>query len=161
MAIPLLDAIVFKRENLEHTAAHDLESFIWVLAYCVLRKLIHDAATDDMKFQANTFLKDSFGHLHVGKILKDRLGNQPFLFVMNTFGTSEEWIKYLKANVSGPLIGVLDVFRDKFNQIYSRNYISDPSLLVKPLSGATSLTHGYIVDVIEEAITSLEANPSI
>ncbi len=74
MAIALLAAITNKADSIKHTPEHDLESFIWVFVYCVLRKLAHtaDSSSMDLKRIASEFLKESFGKSKVSDILADR-----------------------------------------------------------------------------------------
>lgn len=166
MAVPLLSASVWKK-SVEHIAMHDIESFIWVLAYCVLRKLTRVASTDVIKDRAKSFLRDSFGLLRAEKILYNRAANIPFLFVVQDFISSDEWVNFLEANISNPLYVVLDTFRMKIGQIYARAQTNsrDSSQATQRgganVSSESALSYESVTEVISSAINSLETNPAV
>ncbi len=60
-----------------HASHHDLESFVWVLGYCVLRKMNRLADLVESKSiyaTAQTLLERSFGKVNVIDILDQRIG---------------------------------------------------------------------------------------
>ncbi|KAF4566023.1 hypothetical protein EYR40_002157 [Pleurotus pulmonarius] len=84
MAKEILDS-VFQNKPIEHTESHDLESFAWVFAYVVFRRLLHDS---DGEKQTNFSKEDriaiqksyeqSFGALKLDAVLTQREALKPF-----------------------------------------------------------------------------------
>lgn len=75
MAVEILEGSA--EGSVIHASHHDLESFVWVLGYCVLRKMNRLAATADSKSiaaTARTLLERLFGQLNVDEILVQRIG---------------------------------------------------------------------------------------
>lgn len=68
MAIAVLEAGL---SPVKHAIEHDLESFVWVLAYSVLRKLARMAhsETEEIQTRIQSELVNSFGKITVGEIL--------------------------------------------------------------------------------------------
>ncbi|KAF9487615.1 hypothetical protein BDN71DRAFT_1458357, partial [Pleurotus eryngii] len=78
MAREILHSIV-KNKMVEHTESHDLESFAWVFAYVVLRRLLRDSGdetkstfTKDDQLAIKTTYDQSFGALRLDTVLTQR-----------------------------------------------------------------------------------------
>ncbi|KAF7423942.1 hypothetical protein PC9H_009240 [Pleurotus ostreatus] len=78
MARDILQSLVNKKP-IEHTESHDLESFAWVFAYVVLRRLLRDSGderkstlTKDDRLAIKTTYDQSFGALKLDTVLTQR-----------------------------------------------------------------------------------------
>ncbi|KAF7432644.1 hypothetical protein PC9H_004586 [Pleurotus ostreatus] len=78
MAREILHSIV-KNKTVEHSESHDLESFAWVFAYVVLRRLLRDSGdetkstfTKDDRLAIKTTYDQSFGALKLDTVLTQR-----------------------------------------------------------------------------------------
>ncbi|TFY74787.1 hypothetical protein EWM64_g9225 [Hericium alpestre] len=80
MAVELLQAAQWK-QAIEHTPEHDIESFIWVLGYCVLRKLYSEAyAIKQSGYEYMSMRKrfsKAFGQLALDNIIENRNSGGP------------------------------------------------------------------------------------
>ena len=73
MALALLEAIQ-RKEAVEHTPGHDLESIVYLLGYSVLRRLVGSAGCPE---SLEKFFKNCFGQENVGDIADKRRDRQP------------------------------------------------------------------------------------
>ncbi len=78
MAKEILNSIV-QGKTVEHTVSHDLESFAWVFAYVVLRRLLCDSGDEtnstvpkDARLAVKTVYNQSFGALDLETVLTQR-----------------------------------------------------------------------------------------
>ncbi|KAF4572390.1 hypothetical protein EYR36_006891 [Pleurotus pulmonarius] len=78
MAREILNSIV-KNKPVEHTVSHDLESFAWVFAYVVLRRLLRDSGDEtkstvpkDARLAVKAAYNQSFGALDLETVLTQR-----------------------------------------------------------------------------------------
>ncbi|KAL4259824.1 Protein kinase domain-containing protein [Pleurotus pulmonarius] len=83
MAREILDS-VFQNKPIEHTESHDLESFAWVFAYVVFRRLLRDSDGETTKFSKEDRIaieklyEQSFGALKLDAVLTQREALKPF-----------------------------------------------------------------------------------
>ncbi|EIM90644.1 uncharacterized protein STEHIDRAFT_152356 [Stereum hirsutum FP-91666 SS1] len=163
MAIEILDAIVDERP-IEYSIEHDIESFIWVLAYAVMRKSLKvteasEAAKHSGRKQLDADFKQSFGSLPIAEIALSRRNAGPFDFIIN------DKQKFLSPYLSGPLRDLLvflqTTIRDKFHApvvesirtVYRRGGVRPPETVV--------LTHAWLIDYLDDTIQALENDPSL
>ncbi|EIM90642.1 uncharacterized protein STEHIDRAFT_152354 [Stereum hirsutum FP-91666 SS1] len=163
MAIEILDAI-FDERPIEHSVEHDIESFIWVLAYAVMRKILKvtealDAAKHSGRKQLDADFKQSFGSLPIAEIALSRRNAGPFDFIIN------DKQKFLSPYLSGPLRDLIAflwrTMRDKVDAlfdetpktVYRRGGARAPDAVV--------LTHAWLIDYLDDTIQALETDPSL
>jgi len=161
MAIALLTAITNKVDNIKHNPEHDLESFIWVFVYCVLRKLAHTADSKDLKRIASEFLKESFGKSKVSDILADRSSVAAFTWTHRET-KSPEWATFVRSNISPAILKLFDVFANRLMalQLDGQRLASAPDVFKAKdvvVTGGNTLTHGLLDELIREGIATLEA----
>lgn len=84
MAREILHSIV-KNKPIEHMEPHDLESFTWVFAYVVLRRLLRDSGDEtsstvskDTRNAIKTVYDQSFGALKLDTVLTQRYSLRVF-----------------------------------------------------------------------------------
>lgn len=75
MAVHVLDAIGIQPAIVQ-TSEHDVESFVWLLAYSVMRKLYGKAIGDERYIMGQKFLQ-SFGKSSVSEISSQRSARTP------------------------------------------------------------------------------------
>ena len=75
----LLQEVERTTERVVHEATHDVESFVWVLSYCVMRNLYHRAsqgsAPKEVREQCHAFrslLRQAFGQTSTMAIATER-----------------------------------------------------------------------------------------
>ncbi len=163
MAMALLAAITNKADSIKHTPEHDLESFIWVFVYCVLRKLAHtaDSSSMDLKRIASEFLKESFGKSKVSDILADRSSVAAFTWTHRET-KSPEWATFVRSNISPAILKLFDVFANRLMalQLDGQRLASAPDVFKAKdvvVTGVNTLTHGLLDELIREGIATLEA----
>lgn len=61
-----------------HKAHHDIESFVWVLCYSIIRKF-SQTADPAMKKKVKTFFHSTFGRADLSAIRTSRLSREPLL----------------------------------------------------------------------------------
>ncbi|THH03603.1 hypothetical protein EW146_g10385 [Bondarzewia mesenterica] len=87
MAVELLTAMKWKstqmRPAVHQNEKHDVESFVWVLVYSTMRKLLSLEAPPEERQELKQLFEDSYGQLTIGKILSARTSGAPFEFVGN------------------------------------------------------------------------------
>ena len=132
-------------ERVVHEAAHDVESFIWVLSYCVMRNLCHRAsqrsAPKEVRNQSHAFrvlLRRAFGQTVRKFIAEMRHSTSCAL----TFHEDPDVIGITKEFMSDALIAL---FRELRGLIYR---LDDP---FKP----TPLTHDSLLALVNQSLASL------
>src|SRR3977135_1123493 len=98
MAYDLLKAMRLK-ETINHQDHHDLESFIWVLHYSILRHLVGLGGVTSRQSVRDFFIQ-VFGHMHLRTIMASRY---------NGLG---DFVMEIKGDISPPLeklLGALDM----------------------------------------------------
>ncbi|THH18765.1 hypothetical protein EW146_g2269 [Bondarzewia mesenterica] len=87
MAVELLTAMKRKstqmRTAVHQNEKHDVESFVWVLVYSIMRKLLSLEAPSEERRELKQLFEDSYGQLTIDKILSARTSGAPFDFVGN------------------------------------------------------------------------------
>ncbi|KDR76948.1 hypothetical protein GALMADRAFT_246089 [Galerina marginata CBS 339.88] len=81
MAVELLEAIM-NRVSIKHETRHDIESFIYVLAYAVIKRAVLRSRTLDETTpdRLHTFFYSNFGRMTLDDISTSRRGRTPLLF---------------------------------------------------------------------------------
>ena len=132
-------------ERVVHEAAHDVESFIWVLSYCVMRNLCHRAsqrsAPKEVRNQCHAFLVlfcRAFGQTTVEFIAEMRQSRSGAL----TFHEDPDVIEITKEFMSDALIALFRELRGLIHRL------SDP---FKP----TPLTHDSLLALVNQSLASL------
>lgn len=138
--------ILTSKGNVVHEATHDLESFIWVLSYCVMRNLQTKAfskdATEAVKAQRNELKKlfvGAFAQTTAKKILAARNSACTALI----FPKDEDISEIIAAFMGEHLI---TLFRELEDLVWSVSKPSNPG----------RLTHDDLLEVVDKGITSLE-----
>ncbi len=127
-----------------HASHHDLESFVWVLGYCVLRKMNRLADLVESKSiyaTAQTLLERSFGKVNVIDILDQRIGVLGLDWI---HFKAPGWVDFVENNSSIPLRDVMIRFS---NQLHQRN--------VRPTSEDEVVQHNHLT---HEAARQILAN---
>ena len=128
-----------------HEAAHDVESFIWVLSYCVMRNLCHRAsqrsAPKEVRNQSHALrvlLRRAFGHTVRKFIAYERHSRCCAL----TFHEDPDVIGITKEFMSDTLIALFRELRGLMHRL------DDP---FKP----TPLTHDSLLALVNQSLASL------
>jgi len=81
MAVEILEAIM-KRVPIKHETRHDIESFIYVLAYGVVRRAVLRSRTLDKttRERLHAFFYTNFGRMKLDDISNSRRGRTPVFF---------------------------------------------------------------------------------
>ena len=132
-------------ERVVHEAAHDVESFIWVLSYCVMRNLCHRAsqrsAPKEVRNQCHAFLvlfRRAFGQTTVEFISYERQSRSCAL----TFSEAGKVNEIISSFMSDALIAL---FRELRGLIYR---LDDPFK-------RNSLTHDSLLALVNQSLASL------
>jgi len=138
--------VLTSKGNVVYEATHDLESFIWVLSYCVMRNLQTKAfskdATEVVKVQRNELKKlfvGAFAQTNAKKILAARNSACAALI----FPRDEDISEIIAAFMGEYLI---TLFRELEDLVWSISKPSNPG----------RLTHDDLLEVVDKAIRSLE-----
>jgi hypothetical protein len=131
MAAEILQAILTK-DPIEHEPRHDIESFIYVLAYSVTRRAVLESQRldEDMRKDLHLFFYSTFGRMKLDDIWTSRRGQGP-LTVRFRF----------RSLVSAPIA-------ELFHQL-------DACLTQSRLPSEWNpkpLTHAYVLSVLDKAI---------
>lgn len=129
MAVEVLKALS-RQQSLERKAKHDLESFIWVMAYAVRRRLCHAKLSRSGEMIS---FRGHFGQLNIKNIYGSRKGGLPLEF-------SENIPKTLLSETMRTLFELFGAFIEENNSIR------------RPLP----LTHDSLITALDNAITELE-----
>jgi hypothetical protein len=112
-------------ERVVHEATHDVESFVWVLSYCVMRNLYHRASQrsspKEVRDQCHAFrslIRQAFGQTTTKAIATER---QSGSYALN-FPTDDDVIEITTSFMSDALVAL---FRDLRGLIHT--------LLIQPL----------------------------
>lgn len=163
MAIDILQAIV-KNKSIEHTVEHDMESFVWVLAYAIMRKIIKvteapETAKNPYRQQIVTDFHQSFGRLSVLDIASSRKSFGPFQFIVDD---SEDFLPpYLSDPLSSMLLHLRGSIRarveapavKKAKTVFQYDGLHAPAIPI--------LTHAWLITYFNNAIRALENDPSL
>ncbi|KAG9219390.1 hypothetical protein CCMSSC00406_0005284 [Pleurotus cornucopiae] len=145
MAAELLEAIVYANLKVKHEAHHDLESFVWVLAYVISRSVNErtDLPTEQRK-QLKTHFVKSFGYHGVYDIHTSRLSCKP-LSTRGAFGD------LLPRPMITLLTGLKKTVRAHFDRVEEEEE-EDPVHV---------LTHDDLLDLLDTACHSLSPTPIV
>ena len=128
-----------------HESTHDVESFIWVLSYCVMRNLCHRAsqrsAPKEVRNQCHAFrslLHQAFGRTSSKAIATER---QSGSYALN-FTTDDDVNEITTSFMSDALIAL---FKDLRGLIHHHDDPFDP----------TPLTHDSLLAVVNQRLASL------
>ena len=131
-------------ERVVHEATHDVESFVWVLSYCVMRNLYHRAsqrsAPKEVRDQCHAFrslLRQAFGQTTTKAIATERQSGSYAL----TFPTDDDVIEITTSFMSDALVAL---FQDLRGLIHCA---ADPF-------NPTPLTHDSILAVVNQRLAS-------
>ncbi|KAF9812852.1 hypothetical protein IEO21_05952 [Rhodonia placenta] len=105
MALDVLRAIKNGNAGIEHTASRDVESFIWVLGYCVLCKLVNMLKdkvprTDPGREAEEEAFHDAFGHNNVRSVLISRRACMPLVWLTGGSSKPEQMLGPIRENIS-------------------------------------------------------------
>ncbi|KAF4584862.1 hypothetical protein EYR40_001682 [Pleurotus pulmonarius] len=155
MAREILDSIV-QNKPIEHTESHDLESFAWVFAYVVFRRLLHDSDgekktkfSEEDRIAIQKSYEQSFGALKLDTVLTQREALKPFKIA----GTRIE--RLLPKAITG--------FMVILGAQVAMNYVVDAADLFGPhfralrasLPSQTNMTHSHLIQLIDAAIQTI------
>ena len=135
---------ILRKKDVVHEAAHDVESFIWVFSYCVMRSLLICASKQpeqEIKNQSREFrqlFSAAFAQTTFKKIESARSHKSPAL----TFPEDEDVNGIIESFMSKSLV---DLFIDLRRIIY----------IAENPDGGVQLTHDQLLDVVDKAIGSL------
>ena len=167
-------------KTFRHTAAHDVESFCWVLAYTVLYGMLqrtksddvpqtveadeeteHDLRLVDAHKAVNNLFHSAFGQTEVSKILMSRRRAEPFEWT--TDGSYDAMVeKYL----SPPLRSLCEALNDKFRDMQTakdqtrrkgRKDVSTVWTDTDIENKDFSITHDFLIDLLKEVIKAEES----
>ena len=111
MALALLEAIQ-RKQALEHTPGHDLESIIYVLGYTVLRRVVSSAGCPET---LNDFFKECFGQETVGNIATQRETCKPLTW---WYKHNDRHVKKYASGIMGGLFrGLVKLLRAVHGEI--------------------------------------------
>ena len=132
-------------ERVVHEAAHDVESFIWVLSYCVMRNLCHRASQRSAPKEVSnqcpairSLLHQAFGQTARKFIAYERHSTSCAL----TFHEDPDVIGITKEFMSDALIALFRELRGLIHRL------DDP---FKP----TPLTHDSLLALVNQSLASL------
>jgi hypothetical protein len=131
-----------------HEAAHDVESFIWVLSYSVMRNLYHRASqrstSKEIRDQRIAF-RDLFSQAFGQTTPENIAGQRHSLASCLRFPESGRVNEIISGFMTGALISLFKGLRGLIHRA------TDPF-------NPTSLTHDALLGVIDSGINSLEGN---
>lgn len=130
MATEVLKAIS-RRQPLQYGVQHDLESFIWVLAYAIRRHLCHNKSPESSKVVS---FQEHFGMSDITSIFASRKAGLPLDF-------GEDIPESLLSTNMRQLFMVFEVLVEKNNSVWN----------------LIPLTYDSIITALDDAIVSLEA----
>ena len=134
-------------QRIVHSATHDVESFIWVLSFCVMRNVqlraINKTAPDDVHAECKAFrtiFRRAFGRETLDDIANERQSGSRAL----TFPADPKVGRIIANFMSSPLCGL---FFDLQILVHAAQAPANPEIL----------THDALLAVVDKAITSLPA----
>ena len=141
----LLQSVSISAERTVHEAAHDVESFIWVLSYSVMRNLYHRASqrstskeVQDERVTFRNLFSQAFGQTTPWAIAAQRQSGSFCLVFPEDNGVN----KIVSSFMTGALISLFKNLRGLIH------YATDPF-------NPTPLTHVALLAVINNAVDSL------
>lgn len=153
MAREIMHSIV-KNKPIEHTESHDLESFAWVFAYVVLRRLLRDSGDEtnstvskDARIPIKTVYDQSFGALKLDTVLTQRRS-------LGVFDLKENGIE-------GLVPAAITYFMKVLGMLVAANHAAaqppDPlfSDTMLPQAPQERLTHVKLIYFIDKSVASL------
>jgi hypothetical protein len=135
---------ILLNEGVVHAAAHDVESFIWVFSYCVMRNLLIHASKHpqkEVKDQCPEFRRlftAAFAQTTFQNIEMARSQKSPAL----TFPKHGNVNSIIESFMSASLLNLFVGFR---RLIY----------IVENPDGGVQLTHDQLLEIVDQAIESL------
>ncbi|KAF7423049.1 hypothetical protein PC9H_011213 [Pleurotus ostreatus] len=165
MAREILNSIV-KNNPVEHTVSHDLESFAWVFAYVVLRRLLRDSGdetkstfTKDDRFAIKTTYDQSFGALKLDTVLTQRRSLGVFDLRENGIeGLVPAAITYFM-KVLGMLVAANHAAAQPPDPRFSVFMATLPPIVSLP--SQTKMTHLHFIQLIDATIQTLVSEAQI
>lgn len=163
MAIDMLWALDMNKA-IEHTVEHDLESFIWVLAYAVMRRILKatecpETGEHSARGRLERDFERSFGSLEsVKEIGLSRLNMDPLEFIMHN--DQDFFTPYLSLPLRAFLLHLRAIIRAR---------VEAPAIMrmttVLRRGGLQALdivlTHTWLINYIDDSILALENDPSL
>ena len=144
----LLQSVSNSAGRIVHEAVHDVESFIWVLSYSVMRNLYHRASerstpkeTRDQRVTFRNLFSHAFGQTTPRNIAVQRQSGSFCLFFPEDNGVNEIVSSYM-SNV------LIFLFKGLQGLIHRATDPFNP----------TPLTHDALLRVINHAINSLQGD---
>jgi len=141
----LLQSVSISAERTVHAAAHDVESFIWVLSYSVMRNLYHRASqrstskeVQDERVTFRNLFSQAFGQTTPWAIAAQRQSGSFCLVFPEDNGVN----KIISSFMSNALISLFKNLRGLIH------HATDPF-------NPTPLTHVALLAVIDNAVDSL------
>ncbi|KAF4572404.1 hypothetical protein EYR36_006907 [Pleurotus pulmonarius] len=146
-----------RNKPVEHTVSHDLESFAWVFAYVVLRRLLLDSADEtnltvpkDARIAVEALYEQSFGALKLETVLTQRYSLRVFNLEAN--------------NLDGLVPAIIADFMVILGAQVAINYVVHAADSLSPLFKAvlpaslpsqTNMTHSNLIQLIDAAIQTI------
>lgn len=153
MAREILQSLV-KNKTVEHTESHDLESFAWVFAYVVLRRLLRDSGdetkstfTKDDRLAIKTTYDQSFGALKLDTVLTQRRS-------LGVFDLRENGIE-------GLVPEAIADFMNWLGMMVGANYVAGAKPIPLSVAGAVhqraqkKMSHSDVILIVDATIQSL------
>ena len=141
----LLQEVERTTERVVHEATHDVESFVWVLSYCVMRNLYHRAsqrsAPKEVRDQCHAFrslLRQAFGQTTTMAIATERQSGSYAL----TFPTDDDVVEITTSFMSDTLVALFQDLRGLIHRA------ADPF-------NPTPLTHDSLLAVVNQQLALL------
>lgn len=164
MALDLLEGIQ-SRQPVVHTMEHDLESFVWVMAYAVLRKLVDTASAIGALAESRVLyqsFQDGFGELRLESLIQARELALPFRF-RRKISVQPKLIPFRDRWLSRPLQAWL---YETLRFMVSRGTSDAQSIAgdVESLQtqvGDYRLTYDLLIASFQNVIAMLEADPTL
>ncbi|KIL58054.1 hypothetical protein M378DRAFT_15802 [Amanita muscaria Koide BX008] len=142
----ILRQTVRTMERVVHDATHDVESFVWVLSYCVMRNLYHRASqrsapkeVRDQRYAFRSMLRQAFGQTMPKAIATER---QTWSFCL-TFPLYRDVSEITTNFMSDALVAL---FKDLQGLIHPATDPFNP----------TPLTHDALLAVVNQRLASLQ-----
>ncbi|EED78000.1 predicted protein [Postia placenta Mad-698-R] len=162
MALDILRAIKNRSTSIEHTASHDVESFIWVLGYCVLRKLVNKLvnkvpSTDPGREAVEEAFHDAFGHNNVRSVLISRRACMPLVWLTGGSSKPKQMLGPIRENIS---VAMAALFGNLRNLLSRETFY--PVLAAK-MRGSDlpaedpPITHAILREMLDTTITYIHA----
>ncbi|KAH8073802.1 hypothetical protein BXZ70DRAFT_902862, partial [Cristinia sonorae] len=152
MAREILDSVK-NQKPIEHQEHHDLESFAWVFAYVVLRRLLRDAKSKDQNLSndaqvaINAKFEQSFGGLNLSAVILQR----------DSLGAFELDPGYIPE----PLKEFVIALGYQVRANYHRTTVADVYAAHIPLPPVRKMTHLSLLSLIDATINEMARKEQI